>query len=198
MIFRAIVFVVALVAAMTASQLPEFAQQYRQRLGGAIDELARILMHFDEDAARSGYDRAAALAVMARDREQLVRDQAARMRDEIARYMRLVEQQQAFSKSGPFGRLAAFFADFDLPLVENTAHDFEPAVPTTLEGIVFAGSGFLLVYVLLHGLRLGVGRIRRRGDRHGRHYRSVNRRDDEPVSTRRRTEPARDIDEPSG
>src|SRR5579863_7368649 len=117
MFFRAATFVIALVAAMTLSQVPEFAQQYRQRLGGAIDELARILTHFDEDAARSGYDRAAALAVMARDSERLVRDQAGRMQEDIDRYQRLVEQQQKFSNAGPFGRLVAFFVDFDSPLV---------------------------------------------------------------------------------
>src|SRR5579863_7785153 len=117
MFFRAATFVIALVAAMTLSQLPEFAQQYRQRLGGAIDELARIITHFDEDAARSGYDRAGALAVMAGNSERLVRDQAARIEEDIARYDRLVEQQQAFTKAGPFGRLVVFFANFDPPLV---------------------------------------------------------------------------------
>ena len=30
-----------------ASQGPEFSQQYRQRLGGAIDELNRVVARFD-------------------------------------------------------------------------------------------------------------------------------------------------------
>jgi hypothetical protein len=170
MFFRAAVFVVALLAAMTSSQLPEFAQQYRQRLGGAIDELARILVHFDEDARRSGYDRASALAVMARDDEQLVRDQAARMRENIERYGRLVEQQQAFTQSGPFRRLAVFFADFDPPLVEAAMRDYEPAIPTTLEGVLFTGGGFLLAYFFLHGGRFVVRRLRATARRrHRRH-----------------------------
>src|SRR5262249_28158662 len=120
MLFRAVVFVLALIAGMTASQVPEFAQQYRQRLGGAIDELAPLITHFDEDAARSKYDRETALAVMTRNDERLVRDQASRMRENIERYGKLVEQQQAFTNSGPFGRLSAFLRDFDRPLVENT------------------------------------------------------------------------------
>jgi hypothetical protein len=154
MFFRAAVLVIALIAGMAFSQVPEFAQQYRQRLGGAIDELARILTHFDEDAASSGYDREGALALMGRNDERLIRDQAGRMRENIERYGRLVEQQQAFTNSGPFGRLVVFFRNFDRPLVENALRDFEPAVPTTVEGVVFAGGGFLLVYLLLHGLRL--------------------------------------------
>lgn len=173
MFFRAFAFVLALVAGMISSQVPEFAQQYRQRLGGAIDELARILTHFDEDAARSGYDRQAALAVMTRNDERLVRDQATRMRDNIERYGKLVAQQEAFTNAGPFGRLAAFFREFDRPLVENTVHDFEPAIPTTIEGVVFAGGGFLVLYIVLHGTRLLFRRPQRsfrRSEVHHHHH----------------------------
>jgi hypothetical protein len=154
MIFRAFAFLVAVLAGVLLSQVPEFAQQYRQRLGGAIDELARIIAYFDEDAARSGYDRAGALALMAGNEERLVRDQARRMKDTMLRYDRLTTQQQAFRDAGPFGRLAVFVRDFDRPLVENTLRDFEPALPTTIEGTVFAAGGFLAVYLLLRGLGL--------------------------------------------
>jgi hypothetical protein len=170
MFFRAAAFVIALIAGMTFSQVPEFAQQYRQRLGGAIDELATILAHFDEDAARSGYDRDGALALMARNDERLVRDQAGRMRDTIERYRRLVEQQQSLTKSGPIGRLLVFFADFDPPLVQNTVRDFEPAVPTTVEGVVFTAGGFLFVYLLLHGVRFLFRRPRPSSSPHHRRH----------------------------
>ena len=54
MLARPIALAVALVLGFLLSQAPEFAQQYRQRLGGAVDELARIITQFDEDSARSG------------------------------------------------------------------------------------------------------------------------------------------------
>ena len=66
MIARTIALVVALTLGFALSQAPEIAQQYRQRLGGAVDELRRIVLRFDEDSARSGFDRAGALAVMER------------------------------------------------------------------------------------------------------------------------------------
>jgi Protein of unknown function (DUF2937) len=40
--------------AVLVGQAPEFAQQYAQRLGGAIEELQRIVDHFDDDSRRSG------------------------------------------------------------------------------------------------------------------------------------------------
>jgi len=44
--------------ALAGSQIPEFAQQYRQRLGGAIDELNRMIAQFDSEAAGQSLTRA--------------------------------------------------------------------------------------------------------------------------------------------
>ena len=53
MIFRTLVLGVAVVSGATTSQLPEFAQQYRQRMGGAIDALSQVVTDFREDAANN-------------------------------------------------------------------------------------------------------------------------------------------------
>ena len=42
---------IAFIAALIGSQGPEFGQQYRQRIGGALDELKRIVAEFDAAAA---------------------------------------------------------------------------------------------------------------------------------------------------
>ena len=49
--------VCAAAALVAFSQLPEFAQQYAQRLGGAISELKVIVADFDRDAANSQLSR---------------------------------------------------------------------------------------------------------------------------------------------
>jgi Protein of unknown function (DUF2937) len=151
-------FVVALALGFALSQAPEFAQQYRQRLGGAIDELRRIVLQFDEDSRRSGHDRSAALRLMENNPERLVRDQAGRMEDNIARYDRLRQQQEDFTNGGAFVRLGSFVRNFDRPLVQRTFESYEPAVPATTEGFLLAGGGFFVSYVLL----LGVGAVWRR------------------------------------
>jgi hypothetical protein len=43
---------IALLAGLIGSQGPEFAQQYRQRLGGALEELDRIVSEFDAEVRR--------------------------------------------------------------------------------------------------------------------------------------------------
>src|SRR4051794_34155941 len=54
MFLRRIAVLIGLFFAVVASQLPEYAQQYRQRLGGAIDELNALIARFDAEAAQSG------------------------------------------------------------------------------------------------------------------------------------------------
>jgi hypothetical protein len=51
---RRLALAIALIAGLVGSQGPEFAQQYRQRIGGALDELKRIVADFDDEAAREG------------------------------------------------------------------------------------------------------------------------------------------------
>lgn len=161
MIMRAVGLLVAIAAGVVASQVPEFAQQYRQRLGGAVDELARVIETFDRDAAAAGTDRTGGIALMARNDESLVRSQAVAMAETIIRHDRLSEQLAAFESSPPFVRLTKFFEDFDRPLIESTLRTFEPAVPATAEGAVFAVTGFLGVAVILRMLGF-VFRPRRR------------------------------------
>jgi Protein of unknown function (DUF2937) len=153
-----VAFVMGLLIGFVLSQAPEFAQQYRQRLGGAVDELARIIQQFDQDSRRSGYDRTAALRLMARNGEQLIRDQAGRMEETIARHDRLRAQETAFRNGGSFVRISAFILNFDRPLVQGTIAAYEPAVPVTTEGLLLAGGGFLAAYLLLPAF----GEFRRR------------------------------------
>lgn len=155
-------FLLGLALGFVLSQAPEFAQQYRQRLGGAIDELWRIIQQFDEDSRHSGYDRSAALSVMASNPERLIRDQASRMEQVIARHNRLREQEAAFRDGGPFVRMAAFVMNFDRPLVERTLQAYEPAVPVTIEGFLLAGGGFVFAYLLLPACGEAWRRRRRR------------------------------------
>jgi hypothetical protein len=141
---------VSLALALTFSQAPEFMQQYVQRLGGAIDELTRIVQHFDDDARSSGFDRAGALRLMQGNSERLVRDQGARMEDNISRLARLRAQQDALREGGSLLRFVEFAANVDGPLARKALQDYKPALPLTVAGAISAIGGFFVsFYVLL-------------------------------------------------
>jgi len=140
-----VALVMGLIVGFALSQAPELAQQYREGLHGAIDELQRVIQQSGEDSRRSG--RTAALQPMAGDAEPRV--QASRMDEVVARHSRLRAQENAFRDGGTFVRISAFILNFDQPLVQRTVLAYRPAVPVTMEGLLLAGGGFLAAYLLL-------------------------------------------------
>ena len=62
MILRAFAFASAVLGGASASQFPEYSQQYLQRLSGAVEELTRVTTDFDRTAQDSGLTREEALA----------------------------------------------------------------------------------------------------------------------------------------
>jgi|SRR6266487_3200308 hypothetical protein len=147
--------VFAIVPALLFAQIPEYMQQYYQRIGGAVDELDRIVQHFDEDSRRSGYDRASALGLMANNSERLIRDQALRMNENIARLDRLRKQQQTMREGSAFERFATFVTSYDPPLAQRTWDAYKFGLPLSVDGIVFALVGYVLSLLGMLLLALG-------------------------------------------
>lgn len=145
---RTVVFAISLIVALLASQIPEFVQQYSQRLAGALDELDRIVQHFDEDSHLSGYDETGALGVMGKNPETLVRDQAARMTENIQRRNRLRDQKVAVTAGG-LGGFIVLLTSYDASLAERTYSDFRPGLPLTFDGLFCALGGFVVSVVTL-------------------------------------------------
>jgi hypothetical protein len=139
----------ALLPAVLFSQAPELVQQYRQRLGGAANELATVVRNFEEDSHRSGYTQQGALDLMGRNSEQLVRDQAERMRGYIDRLQRLRQQQAALGSGVTLTSLITVAREYDAPLMDQTWNDFVPAIPTTFLGLTTALLGWIAGYLVL-------------------------------------------------
>jgi Arc/MetJ family transcription regulator len=130
-------------SAVGASQAPEFAQQYAQRLGGALDELRAVVQAFDRDAAREGLDRQAGLRRLESSPDAFVARRGVSMAETIRRYEWLETQRAALESPNPFGRMAALASGLDGPIARRALESFRPAVPVTSEGFFFALAGFL-------------------------------------------------------
>jgi hypothetical protein len=140
---RTLSLAVAILGAVAASQLPEFTQQYSQRLGGAIDELTRIVKRFDSDSVAVNETRQGALARLAQSPDELARRQSTAMAANIARLGTLQAQQAEMALAGQLGRIQAFVSDPDPDVAAATWRAFQPGVPTTGEAAVIGGAGFL-------------------------------------------------------
>ncbi len=164
-IIRIFAFGLGLLGGIAASQGPEYAQQYRQRLGGAIDELRQVVGRFDQDARTNNETRESAIARLRGNPDDLASRQGTAMQANVERLGRLEAHQQAMQQSGPFGRVATMVRDGDLDVMEAAYRSFEPAVPVTEEGILSAAAGFIAVWgglLLLGGF---VRSLRRRRPR---------------------------------
>ena len=160
-IVRIVAFGLGLLGAVVASQLPEFSQQYRQRLGGAIDELRQVLGRFDSDAGVNGETRDSAIVRLRGNPDGLVSRQAQAMQANAERLTRLESRRQAMIDAGPFRRILLMAWDGDAGVMRAAYGDFEPAVPVTVEGIVAAAVGFAAVWGGCLLLTLPVRRLRR-------------------------------------
>lgn len=156
---RVLVVIAMLMGGTATSQLPEFSQQYRQRLGGAIDALEEILADFNRDARDHGLSASEAIARQKSSSDPFVRARGDSMLNAEIRLSRLKQQEVDLQTAGQIGRLMIFARGFDPQLAQATAEDYEPAVPVTAAGVTSAGigafAGYLVMRVLLGFARLG-------------------------------------------
>lgn len=141
---RVVVLLIIVSCGVLVSQAPEFAQQYRQRLAGAIDELTVIIQAFDEQANHAGLDRQAALNVYAMSQEGFLRQQGDAMRRNFARYQELSDQLEDLSAASPILRPLMIFRQGDRGMITNVWRDFVPALPASIAGTIWAGFGVLV------------------------------------------------------
>jgi hypothetical protein len=175
---RLAVGVAATIGALTASQLPEFAQQYRQRLGGALDEMRRVVEDFDAGAARSQLTRAEALDRYRAADEPFLREQGSSVAASIDRYETLAEQRARLESAPPLMRPVVVLRNPDARIIRGAWQDYEPAFPTTPAGLVWAALGFFLLGGLVSFLRQlgGIARRWRRRPGPGRSPEALNPR----------------------
>ncbi len=160
---------VALAASL--SQFPEYAQQYTQRLGGAVDELRVITEDFDRAAAASNMDRQAALDRYTVSSDDFLAGRGDSMARTFTRYEQLRATLAQIEGAGPLERLQSLPAYLDSDVGRRTLDNYRPAMPVTVEGVLYAGAGFMLGYLILSGLvRFCAMPFRRR--RQGRVYRA--------------------------
>jgi hypothetical protein len=131
----------AAAGAATSSQLPEFVQQYLQRLGGHRDEAFR----FVQMLRSQGIDASSAVFTLAQERAESL----ARAFDTIA-------------GAGDLGRPAVCLRYLDVDVARATLDLFKPAVPLTPAGLLYGGLGLIVGVVVVNLLLSPFTLLRRR------------------------------------
>jgi hypothetical protein len=158
---RRLAVAVAVIAGVIGSQGPEFAEQYRQRMGGALDELKRIVTQFDAAAARQGLTQAQAVGRLQQNAEPLAQEQGKDMVQTIARANRFDKELEEMRSAGPLKRIYVMAKDFDSEIARHTLDNYEPAAPLSLEAVVAAGLAAISGWAATHLVAWPIRRARR-------------------------------------
>ena len=140
MFVRAASLCVSLGCGAAFSQFPEFSQQYIQRLGGAVDELAIVVRDFDASAKAEGLSRDQALeqlvgtGFLERRRTDMIRS--------FDRFEKLSSDLFHLETANQFQRVFQLSRFTDRDIARRAWAVFVPAVPLSLAGISFALAGF--------------------------------------------------------
>ena len=149
------------------SQIPEFMQQYLQRLGGHLDEARRQLEHFQQTATQSGLTLDRLIGQTAANADPAVAKLGGVMTEAMQRVDELAAAQSAMQHASLWSRPFVFLRHANPAIAHATWEIFKPAVPTTGEGLVYALFGMLILLGVYHmGIKLPVSRaLARRAQR---------------------------------
>jgi len=151
---------VCVIGAVTLAQAPEFFQQYLQRLGGHLDEARRQLAAFAQAAQAAGKPMARFIADTLANPDPGVARLGETIQETVDRVDTLAAAQQALTDASGWTRPFAFLGHFQADISQATLAVFKPAVPTTLEGAVYAATGVALAFAGWHFLiRLPLRRV---------------------------------------
>ena len=150
MILRRLALFFALLIGFAMTQIPEFAEQYRQRLGGAIDELSAVVARFDSDSQQQGLTEQGGIERLQSNPDPFVKGRGTQMRDIVVRLQSLVETQKDMKDAGPIGRLTTLATRYDSMVAHRALQSFQPAVPASGEALVLGVIGFVFGGGLIH------------------------------------------------
>jgi len=128
----------SVIGAAAFSQIPEFMQQYIQRLGGHVDEAQHHLGLIKKAAKLSGHSLSTYIETFLTDTDPTIVQQGQLIQRTIERARELAEALQAINNTSVFTKPFVFLAKIKYPIAKATLENFQPAVPITMENLIYA------------------------------------------------------------
>ncbi len=142
---RFLAFLLGIAGALIGAQAPGFTLQYMQSLQGRVDELTTIVSAYDADMADHGYTREAALSECS-DSEDLLKAMCGSYDASVDRLDGLKQHLAMLEAANDYVRPLLVARHLDRTVAKSVYKQFEPAVPATIHGAVYAGGGFAVLW----------------------------------------------------
>jgi hypothetical protein len=149
--------ILCVAGAVLFAQAPEFMQQYLQRLGGHLAEARRQLAEFEQIARHAGRTLHELIAQYAANADASVVALGRVLENTETRVAALAAAETALREASVWERPFVFLRHVDWEIARATGSVFKPAVPTTMEGLLYALAGMVVLLGLYHGLLRPLG-----------------------------------------
>ena len=131
----------SVIGAAVFSQIPEFIQQYIQRLGGHVDEAQHQVELIREAAQSSGQTLGTYIEIFITHTDPSIVHQGQLIQRTIERAEESTDALQAIKAASVFTKPFVFLAEIKYSIARAALGDFQPAIPLTLEGLIYAFIG---------------------------------------------------------
>ena len=142
---RFLAFILGVAGALIGSQAPGFTLQYMQNLQGRIDELKPIVEEFDANVSSYGYTRDTAMAECA-GADGLLDALCQTYVTTVKRYELLTAHIAELNAASDFVRPLVLAKTQMRDITDSVREQFEPAIPATAHGAIFAAGGFAVLW----------------------------------------------------
>jgi len=131
------------------AQFPEFYQQYLQRLAGRMDEVRQRADEIAGDAMANGLDVQTYIVRFLDSPAHAMEGE--RMAEALESAARLDAAYGALAHAGAWQQLPLFLRHFDAALARDTGSLFQPALPLTFGGLIYALDGAAVGILVIMG-----------------------------------------------
>lgn len=139
----------ALAGLFAASQIPGFVQEYEQRLGGARDEVARLLQEFSAIAKRSNKDLDSYAALLVANDDPSISETGREIMDLSTREAAMANHADALAASSRFMKPVVLVKSGDREIMAATWKTYRHTLTLDPEfGAIGLGVGWF-IYIIL-------------------------------------------------
>jgi hypothetical protein len=138
--------------AFMGSQIPEFMQQYTQRLGGHVDELSHLLKMVKQSAALSNKNMETYIQKFMTQGDPDFVHQGEFMSSLLSRWEQLSNSLARVMESSIWAKPYVFFTNVDGEIFTSTAKSFQSGFALTIEGVVYTAFGAIITLLIYHGV----------------------------------------------
>jgi hypothetical protein len=147
--------VFAIAGAAGLSQFPEFFRQYVQRLGGRFDQAAVQEERIVAAAREHGLATQDYVQRLLANADTVAQSEGRNVLAALSDAERLRTAYQALVGASPLERPVVWVRHLDDSVARATLDQFVPAIPLSIEAVVYAGIGMLIGLIILSGLERG-------------------------------------------